>query len=141
MLDDSIKNEIKKFLEEREDVLFAFIFGSAARGKMHFASDIDIAIFVQNSLDLLEIGGIVAGLEENIEYDIDLVEINNLPRENPELAMRILDEGILLFCKNRDAYVKFKHETYLFYMDFQPYMELFHKKFLERTEMKVRQNL
>jgi len=36
---------LKDYFEERNDVAFAFLFGSAARGKIRREGDIDIAVY------------------------------------------------------------------------------------------------
>ncbi|MCX9014360.1 MAG: nucleotidyltransferase domain-containing protein [Candidatus Methanoperedens sp.] len=45
--------EIKKVLENEADVLFAYLFGSYARGTQGKTSDIDIAIYLRD-VDILD---------------------------------------------------------------------------------------
>lgn len=136
-MDDITKvtSQIKDYLFAREDIVFAYIFGSFATGEAHFNSDIDIAIYTKNYLETLELGGIVVDLEEMIEQRIDIVILNDRPKEHPELAYRIVAEGELLFNKDHETFVNFKTDAFLYYLDFLPVIEMFNKKFLERNSM------
>lgn len=132
---NKITSLINDYLFAREDIIFAYIFGSFATGKMHFNSDIDIAIYSKNYLETLELGGIVVDLEDMLEHRIDIVILNDRPKEHPELAYRIVTEGELLFNKDHKTFVNFKTDTFLYYLDFLPVIEMFNKKFLERNSM------
>lgn len=44
-MDDKILGLIKDYFVQRENVSFAFLFGSAARGRIRKESDIDIAVY------------------------------------------------------------------------------------------------
>ena len=41
---------LKKGLEKERDILFAYIFGSRATGKVHPESDLDIAVYLKEPL-------------------------------------------------------------------------------------------
>ncbi|GFP35852.1 hypothetical protein HKBW3S43_01639, partial [Candidatus Hakubella thermalkaliphila] len=48
----AILDVLKDYLEDRKDVAFAFLFGSAARGKLRKEGDIDIAVYFWPEKDI-----------------------------------------------------------------------------------------
>jgi hypothetical protein len=79
---------VEAYLSRRKDVVFAYLFGSFATGKVHPLSDVDIAVYL-DGLDIsekrLEILGHLAGIFKTDE--IDLVVLNTAPLT---LKMKIL---------------------------------------------------
>ena len=78
------------YLKSRPEVNFAYLFGSLAKGKPLPLSDVDIAVYLSKSLDVLEkkleiLGELVDILETD---EIDLVILNEAPLA---LRMKILE--------------------------------------------------
>ena len=86
-------------LEENPRVVFAYIFGSIARGAQTPFSDVDIAVYVSEGADLVsEKLEILGKLIEAIETDdIDLVLLNTAPLP---LQARVLKDKELLIDRN-----------------------------------------
>ena len=67
-------------LRSREDILFSYLFGSAASGKTNAMSDLDIAVYLtgdslsEKRLDV--IGSLIDALKTD---EIDLVVLNTAP--------------------------------------------------------------
>ena len=115
-------------------VLFAYLFGSCARGEALPKSDIDIAIFVSRDFpkkDYLE-------LELNLSIELDKLGlgaetevrvINKLP-----LLMRgeILTEGHLIYCLDDSTRVEFETITRDEYFDFLPLHYQYQKAYFNR---------
>lgn len=97
---------IKSTLLAFDDILFAYLYGSFARGNKHKFSDIDIAVYLRNPnakrylniLGALEIKG----------REIDLRILNNSP---PLFRYRVIKDGILLFCRDEKLYEEFVFRT------------------------------
>jgi predicted nucleotidyltransferase len=83
------------YLRARKDVLFAYLFGSLARGKPSSLSDVDIAVYLSEDADVLEKKMEILGkLIELLETDeIDLVVLNSAPLT---LKMKILENRKIL---------------------------------------------
>jgi len=78
------------YMKSRKDVLFAYLFGSLARGKPSSLSDVDIAVYLSEDADILAKKMEILGkLIELLETDeIDLVILNSAPLT---LRMKILE--------------------------------------------------
>ena len=126
-----IKNSVVKFLEPRDDIALAFLFGSVVnRDSFH---DIDIAVYFvkdlpsSNYLDLrLELQ---LGLEKVLKKDVDLVILNNAP---PFLRYKILKHGILIIEKDTATFRDFFRRTIHEYFDFLPVFNLYREKMRRR---------
>ena len=81
--------EAAAYLQSSPDVLFAYLFGSLAKGKPLPLSDIDIAVYLAEGADIHEQKmGILGKLIEILQTDeIDLVILNKSPLT---LSMQIL---------------------------------------------------
>lgn len=129
-------NKIRSSLQNIDYIEFAFTFGSFISGKSNSLSDVDIAIYLNKKIDLLEIGGIVSDLEKITREKIDLVELNNLYLKNPLLAYEIITKSELLFCKNENSLIGFKTKTYLNYLDTEKLRDTVNKDFYRRISTK-----
>ncbi|RLI63267.1 MAG: nucleotidyltransferase domain-containing protein [Candidatus Asgardarchaeum californiense] len=125
---NKIINNVKKILLNDENVIFAYIFGSYARGETHRFSDIDIAVFlkeysIDKEFELLD------KLSPAIPIEIDLIILNNAP---PLLRHKVLSEGILLFCKDDDVHYKFMSNTLIEALDFKEAYKIIIEGYRER---------
>jgi uncharacterized protein len=127
-----IQNSIKSILELDNNVVFAFLFGSTARNDVHYGSDIDIAIYFNEDQTLQAIGNLNLILEEAVNYKTDLVELNNLDKNNPILAYSIVSEGIIIINKDTNLFNRYKRSVLLHYLDFKPTNDLINANFKNR---------
>jgi len=123
---------IYKTLKEFDYIDVALLFGSYAKGDEKFLSDIDIAINTTKKITLLELGYIVATLEDALNKKVDLVILNELYKKNPLLAYNIYINHKEIFIKNKKAYDDFKFYALKYYMDTKPLYEMTNQKMLER---------
>jgi len=83
------------YLEERQDIEFAYLFGSIGKGKRLPLSDVDIAIYLKDLSQMhekmMEILGTLMNLLETDE--IDLVILNDVPLT---LRMKILESKTVI---------------------------------------------
>ncbi|MEW6376157.1 MAG: nucleotidyltransferase domain-containing protein [Thermodesulfobacteriota bacterium] len=71
--------KLKGYFESREDIYFAFLFGSHVMGKTFRESDIDVAIYFKDGYSFNSIKKIWGELEEILGKDLDLVVLNTAP--------------------------------------------------------------
>ena len=125
---------LRKLLEPYDFIDFALLFGSYAKGKQTFLSDIDIAIFTNRSIDLFEQGNLISLLEENLNKKVDLVLLNNLEKNDAKMAFNIVSNHKVILNRSNKKYVDFKADTYKYYFDLQPMYEMFDKALKKRLK-------
>lgn len=104
---------LRNYFEKRKDIAFAFLFGSAARGKVRREGDVDIAVYFwpekgieweafektykgENSIGL--------DLERLLKKEVDLVVLN---RARAILADEIVRKGKPIIIKDRGIFIDF----------------------------------
>jgi len=97
-MDYKMIKSLKKYFEGRNDVAFAFLFGSSTRGFNGEDSDIDIGIYLINKEEEDKIWGEISRI---MDGDIDLVLLNNAPAT---LISSVFKTGIPLVIKDRKLY-------------------------------------
>src|SRR4249920_1356062 len=112
-------DRVRCALEGEQDVAYAVLFGSGARGALRPASDVDIAIELRRGAprDPATLGRLTARLESAAEREVDLVLIDEAPAP---LAYRIFRDGRALVERDHAALVARKARVILEYLDFKP---------------------
>lgn len=110
----AILNKLKTYFEERKDVAFAFLFGSAAKSKVRKQGDIDIAVYFwpENKIIEWEMFGkyypgearIALDIERILKKNIDLIVLN---RARSILADEIIRKGIPIIIKDKGLFFEF----------------------------------
>jgi uncharacterized protein YutE (UPF0331/DUF86 family)/predicted nucleotidyltransferase len=90
--------KLKRYFEEKENVLLAFIFGSSARGVEGEDSDLDIGVYLKNTTEEDEIWREISKI---VEREIDLVVLNDAPAT---LVSNAFKTGIPFVIKDRKLY-------------------------------------
>jgi len=112
MPNDMIK-ALKNYFRERKDVAFAFLFGSAARGRLRREGDIDIAIYFWPEKGIEWENGskryegenrIALDLEKILKKEVDLIILN---RAKAVLADEAIRRGMPLVVKDRSLFFEF----------------------------------
>jgi predicted nucleotidyltransferase len=106
----------ESFLRSRKDVLFSYLFGSAASGKIHPMSDLDIAVYLEGDPSSEARLELLGSLIDAVKMDeIDLVVLNTAPLP---LKARIIRSRRVL--SDRAPFVRhaFESATMRAYLDF-----------------------
>ena len=121
-----LEEKIKKTLEKERNILFAYIFGSYARGEARENSDIDLAIYVKRvPKDIFKYESKIASkIEKEIKKQVEVRVLNRLPSL---LQSRIMKEGNLVFSKNEKERIKFETFAMSNYLDFSYLMKEYNK--------------
>ncbi len=119
--------KLKKFLDAKNNILMAFLFGSYARDLTHRESDIDIAIYFKPENNEVEYeeeknykgeDELWSEIEKILEIKTDLVVLN---RASSTLADSIIRDGKVLVMKDEKYFVRFSNvinEAASYYRDF-----------------------
>ena len=115
-----ILKTVKELFEPLDYIIFAYLFGSYATGKVWAMSDIDIAVYVDprkvNDLFKLKLR-LLGMLNDAFKTDkIDLVILNEAP---PVLKYEVLVKGILIFTKDKEIHTEFYLRATKEFFDFQ----------------------
>lgn len=107
--------KLKKFLNTRNDILMAFLFGSYAKDLTHRESDIDIAVYFKPKSDEVEYeeeknyegeDELWSEIEKILEIKTDLVVLN---RASSTLADSIVKDGKVLTIKDQRYFARFSN--------------------------------
>ncbi len=98
MLNDLNKKDLNQYFINREDVAFAMLFGSQAKGKATRTSDIDIAVYfypvIRHPIEYEEEvfykgeDEIWEDLERYLKNDVELIVLNRVPSTIAASALR-----------------------------------------------------
>jgi len=109
--------EAQGILERHPNIIFAYLFGGLAKGRISPVSDIDIAVYLTNVDDILEVKlEILSLLSDTLNTDeIDLVILNTAPL--PLRARIIQNKKVLV---DKDPALRYSFESLMLreYFDF-----------------------
>ena len=117
------EKEVKEFLKKQDKIKLAYLFGSVAHGEQGKLSDIDLAIFLDESLEKKEKFDLklrlISDLEDILETDrIDLVVMNDAP---VSLNFEIIKANHPLIIRDEDLRVDLEQHILSRYLDRQYY--------------------
>jgi len=111
-----ILESITEELSKHKKVIAIYLFGSMAKGNTTPLSDIDICVIAKN-VNYLEEGDIRSFASRKVDVSL----FDDLPFA---LQWRILDEGKLLYVKDKNFIKELRSRTFKNYMDFKPIIKM-----------------
>ena len=116
--------EGKKVLRDDNNVIFAYLFGGLAEGKVSPLSDIDIAVFLKQTHNVVEYKlGLFERLADSLgTSEIDLVILNTAPIS---LTGRILQKKQILIDKEPPRRHEFESVSLRKFFDFKKKEDLY----------------
>ena len=118
------------FLDEQFGLDALWVFGSEAHGKTRPDSDIDLAALFSSRPEPLDVLGARGDLEEILGREVDLVDLD---RASPILAMQVLKHGRLLVDRDPKRRIAFVVRTRSLYEDLKILRRESEKRLLERV--------
>lgn len=109
-----ILSDISEFLNSREDILLAFIFGSFLESNLIGESDIDIAILFQQKPDFFFLSEIIDSISMIAKRETDIAVLND---SSPILRMQVIKKGKVIKKSNNSLYNEFFTKTIKEYDD------------------------
>jgi len=110
---EKVLEGLKTYFEGRDDVSFAFLFGSAVRGRIRLEGDVDIAVYFKPEKEIeweafnKTYKGetrIALDLERLLKKEVDLVVLN---RARAVISDEIIRKGKPLIIKDRGIFLDF----------------------------------
>ena len=116
-----ITEKLRKFFESRQEVQFAVLFGSLAKGTPSILSDVDVAVMVAPQFRDTSPYGYQAGLTADLmgelkRNDVDVIILNKAPIL---LKYQILRYGKFIHIRDKQARIQFQIDTINQYEDFK----------------------
>lgn len=114
--------ELKKYLSNRREIVFAYLYGSRARRTDGKLSDIDLAVYIDKQMKPASgVFGykseLITELQSLLNKEVDLVVLNDV---SVLLGYNVLRDGKLLYCRSETERVNFHDSTMRKYLDFVP---------------------
>lgn len=141
MIGEAELARLREALEARPEVAFAYLFGSAAAGRAHAKSDVDLALGLTSDGEGREGDSGGPGLGSRLWVDLLAAAQDALGRENvdlvllarapPLLADRIARHGRLVFSRDEARRIRWLARTKSRYCDLRPLRDLLDRS-LER---------
>ena len=124
-VDGELLAQLTSALEEREEILEAYLFGSHACGQAHPNSDIDVAVYIDKARAEAGPFGYQAELTTHLMdalgmNAVDVVVLNTAP---PLLYHRVLRDGVRLLSRDLRATTTRAGQALSRYFDFLPQMQ------------------
>jgi|GEM_PF-1286154 len=114
---------LKSVISEHEEVIAAYLYGSAAQGIMREDSDIDVGILLaDDAAPDYRYGVRMAGEIQSrlcIARDVDLRVLNRRP---VRFLNQVLRYGKLVFVRDEKKRVEFETDVLKEYLDFKPFL-------------------
>jgi predicted nucleotidyltransferase len=128
-------HKIAPTIFKRTLVLFAYLYGSYAKGLSHRFSDLDVGIFVEDmdrkaclDLELM----LSLRIDENLGHVVqsEVRVLNNLPLV---VQGRILADGELIYSRDEINRIEFETQVRKAYFDFLPVIQQYQNAYRERV--------
>lgn len=120
--------QIINVLEKEPEVLFAYLFGSYAKGIQDKTSDIDVAIYLKD-VNVLERNPLypskLAIKIEKALVEKKTVDVSVLNGSTLRFRSQVLRYGKLLHSKDEKKRIEFETSSLTQYYDFKPHLEMY----------------
>lgn len=121
IMDGGLLQKVAECLSKDKRIIFAYLYGSQARGTMREDSDVDIAIYLENlDQDPLLEEDISLKLENILHCSVDVRVINKAPSS---FVNRVLKDGLLLLSRDDRKRIEFEREKLLNILIFSPLLK------------------
>lgn len=131
---DIVMPRLVKALQQDNDILFAYLFGSYGKGKPTSLIDIDLAVYFRSRGHMMDkkidLFLLVSGILKTDEIDIVL-----LNESTPLLIHSIMQTGKLLFSKDELERIRFLSKNLKEYLE----MEYYREKYQEAMKKRIKE--
>lgn len=122
---------IAKVLEQEQNILIAYLFGSHARGRGNRHSDVDVAVYLRRvPSKLLDYQLNLAGeFSKALGNEVDLSILNVA---SPLLKYQVIKKGKVVHCRDERERVSFESRALDEYLDFERISARYFEQFMRR---------
>ncbi|MDI6603153.1 MAG: nucleotidyltransferase domain-containing protein [Patescibacteria group bacterium] len=126
----NIAKILKNFFGKKKEVLFCYLFGSLAYQNFTKKSDVDLAVYLDEKKckDFFEKRlELISQISPLLKKEADIVVLNTAPLF---LKYVILQEGKLIFERDKGKRIDFELKIVNEYFDFKPILEKYRQRLL-----------
>ena len=132
----TLSPKLRVLLEPREEILEAYLFGSAATGSAQAHSDVDVAVYLREPRPQASSFGYAADLTTALMRGlgvnrVDVVVLNDAP---PLLYHRVLRDGVRILARDLRATTTREGQALSRYCDYLPQLEKIDAAHRARTD-------
>ena len=115
---------LKSVIREHEEVLIAYLYGSAVQGNLRADSDIDIGILLADDAvpDHLYAIKMAGEIRSRCRLDRE-VDVRILNRRSIRFLHQVLRYGEIVFVRDERKRVDFETDVIKTYLDFKPFLQ------------------
>ncbi len=130
---ERIVQALDPVLGGRREIVAAYLFGSAALGRMHKESDIDIGILLDGKYkpDALYTSKVARIVNKSLALKTE-VDVRILNNASSRFLFQVIKSGKLLMSKDEKKRVLFETDAISRYLDFKPFYRMYDEKRHER---------
>jgi len=121
---DDILEKVRRVLEPRSFVVFAYVFGSRVHGRYAVKNDVDVAVYTDGETSWRNLADTLNALEDELKCRVDLVHLNTAP---PSLAYEVISTGVMALDKRPEQRVEYEVKVLKEYLDLKPRLEEYFK--------------
>ncbi len=126
-----LSEKVRKVLEKRDYIVFAYIFGSRVHGRYMVKEDVDVAIYTERKITWREFVEIMNELEDEVKTKVDLVDLNTAPLA---LAYEIVRTGIVVLDRRPEVRIEYEVKILKEYLDLKPRLEQYFRILVEQAK-------
>lgn len=113
--------EINEVLKGHDEILFAYLYGSFAKGEQKKGSDVDIAVFLKKGFKKGHFYEVELALEIEKKTKLKNVEVVVLNNKGIRFLNQVLRYGKLIFSINDKERINFETSITKKYIDLKPF--------------------
>jgi len=125
---EGVAERVRRVLEGRKYVVFAYVFGSRVHGRYIMKGDVDVAIYTEGGVGWRDIADTLNALEDELGVRVDLVHLNTAPLS---LAYEVIATGTTVLDRRPEERVDYEVRVLKEYLDMKPRLEEYLKTVLE----------
>ncbi len=122
--------KVRRVLEKRSFVVFAYIFGSRVRRERAVKGDVDVAIYAGRGLSWRELVEMMNELEDLVGTRVDLVDLSTAPLT---LAYEAVKTGVVALDRDPEKRVEYEVKILREYLDLKPRLENYFRTVIRQS--------
>jgi uncharacterized protein len=110
-----IVESLQRALENDQSVIFAILFGSAARNELTRQSDVDCGIYFTEPPEGMDKLDYISDLSNRTGFEIDVAVLNSA---SPLLRHQVMKDRIIIINRNLEVFYSFRERTMADYEEY-----------------------